>query len=126
MFFPSTAEWIHRSKPRVSATALASRARPELEPYGKDAPRHQGRADACNAGEPSEMIEQLTKHGAANQPAEEVASEIGAAGNPSVCPCRLPDKAGRAGLCEEGADTDQDHAGDDVCKVRREHQRQAQ
>lgn len=30
------------------------------------------------------MIEQLTKHGAANEPSEKIASEIGATGNPAV------------------------------------------
>src|SRR6516225_7811168 len=69
----------------------------EAEPCDKSRCESQGRANACNAGEPSEMVEQLAKHGAANQAAEEIASEIGAAGYPAVCPCCLPDKAGRAG-----------------------------
>jgi len=60
----------------------------------------------------------MAKHGAANQAAKEVASEIGAAGNAAVCPCGLPNKAGRVGLRDEGADPDQDHAGDYVCEVR--------
>ena len=63
------------------------------------------------------MIKQLAKHGAADQTAEKIASEVGAAGNPAVGPCRLPDKAGGAGLCKEGADPDQHHPGEHVRKV---------
>ena len=72
------------------------------------------------------MIKQLAKHGAADQTAEKIASEIGAAGNPAVCPGRLPDKGGGASLRKEGADPDQYHAGEHIRKVRGEHQWQAQ
>src|SRR6516164_7403999 len=72
----------------------------EAEPCNKRRGESQGRANACNAGEPSELVEQLAKHGAADQTAEKIASEIGAAGNPTVRSRRLPDKTGRTGLCK--------------------------
>src|SRR6516162_5508741 len=88
------------------------------EPCNKSRGESQGRGNACNAGEPSEMVEQLAKHGAPDHAAKEIASEIGAAGNPAVCPCRLPDEASSAGLRKKGPDPDQHHPGEHIRKVR--------
>src|SRR6516225_2191422 len=90
----------------------------EPELCDKSRRESQGRADACNAGEPSEMVEQLAKHGAPDQAPKEIASEIGSAGNPAVCPCRLPDEASSAGLRKKGPDPDQHHPGEHIRKVR--------
>ena len=90
----------------------------EAEPYNKGRGEGQSDADACNAGKPSKMVEQLAKHSAADKATKEITSKVRAAGNPAVCSRRPPDKAGGAGLRKEGADPNQHHPGEDVRKVR--------
>ena len=93
----------------------SNRSEPEL--YDENRRESQSRAYAHNAGEPSEVVEQLAKHSATDQATEEITSKVGAAGNPAVCSRRLPDKAGGTGLCKESADPDQHHPGKHIRKV---------
>src|SRR5690349_7161333 len=56
--------------------------------------RHdQRRADADDAGRPSEAIEHLSQHRATGKAAEKIAGEIRSAGDAAIVVCRLPDKA---------------------------------
>jgi hypothetical protein len=64
------------------------------------------------------MVEQLAEHCAAHQATEKIAGEISAAGHPAIHLCRLPDKAGGAGLCKESPDSDERHPGEHVREVR--------
>ena len=92
------------------------RSEPEL--YDENRRESQSHAHACNAGEPSETVEQLAKHSAADETPEEITSKVGAAGNSAVCSRRLSDKAGGTSLRKEGADPYQHHPGENVRKVR--------
>ena len=92
------------------------RSEPEL--YDENRRESQSRAHAHNAGEPSEVVEQLAKHSATDQATEEITSKVGAAGNSAVCSRRLSDKAGGTSLRKEGADPYQHHPGENVRKVR--------
>ena len=83
----------------------------EREARGQQRRDGQRRADAGDAGGPSEAVEQLAEHGAADEATEEIAGKIGSAGDAAVVAGGLADEAGGAGLCEERADADQHHAG---------------
>src|SRR5262245_45275386 len=78
-------------------------------------------SDSGDAGRPAEMIEQLAERGASDEAAEEIAGEIGSAGDAAIVLRGLPDKAGGTGLRKEGADADQHHAGQHLDEMRGQH-----
>ena len=53
----------------------------EVQSCGQYRGNRKRRADAGNAGRPAKVVEQLSEHCAADRAAEEVAGEIGAAGD---------------------------------------------
>ena len=84
--------------------------------------RQQGRdrersAHPGHAGMPAECVEQPAKDGRADQPAAEIAGEIGAAGDAAVFSRSLTYESCRSGLRGKGADADQNHPGEYLAQV---------
>src|SRR3954471_21273199 len=89
-------------------------------------PRRSGQrgADPGDARGPSVTLVQPTENRRAGKTAEEVAREIKPARRAAIAGRGAPDEAGRGGLREEGAVTDEREAGEDERQARRQHERQ--
>jgi hypothetical protein len=68
------------------------------------------RPHADDAGDPTEAVEQLTEHRAADKAAQEIAGQICSARHAAAFAGGLPDKSGCRGLSKERTSADQKHA----------------
>src|ERR1700730_16342797 len=76
-------------------------------------------ANPGDASGPSEAVKQLAKHLDAYKAAQEIRGEIGPARHAAIITGCLPDEASRRGLRKERTGSDQNHAGQDLRKIRR-------
>jgi len=97
---------------RENALGLSSRIRARYrQARGQQRGHRQRRPHADDAGDPTEAVEQLTEHRAADQAAQEIAGQICSARHAAAFTGGLPDKAGCRGLRKERTGTDQNPCG---------------
>src|SRR6516165_9984736 len=82
--------------------------------------------DTDDTRHPTEAVEGLTQDSAAEKPAREVGGEIEAAGGAAVGSGGAADETRGCGLGKEGADADENHAGQHRCQARCNEQWQAE